>query len=53
MRTGHGDGEHLCRQADVLHGEGNTITEHVVFCTGMWDAATVARQKAEAPMIRW
>ena len=53
MRSGHGDGEHLCRQADVLHGDGSTITEHVVFCTGMWDASTIARQKAEAPMIRW
>lgn len=53
MHTGHGDSEHLCRQADVLHGNGSTITEHVVFCTGMWDAATIARQKAEAPMIRW
>ena len=53
MHTGHGDSEHLCRQADVLHGDGNAITEHVVFCTGMWDAATIARQKIEAPMVRW
>lgn len=53
MHTGHGDSEHLCRQADVLHGDGHTITEHVVFCTGMWDAATIARQKSEAPMSRW
>ena len=53
MHAGHGDSEHMCRQADVLHGDGSTITEHVVFCTGMWDAATIARQKAEAPMIRW
>ena len=22
MHTGHGDGEHLCRQADILHGDG-------------------------------
>ncbi|MGH9085671.1 MAG: nuclear transport factor 2 family protein [Acidimicrobiales bacterium] len=53
MHTGHGDNEHLCREADVLHGDGTKITEHVVFCTGMWDAATIARQKAEAPMVRW
>jgi SnoaL-like domain len=53
MHTGHGDGEHLCRQADILHGDGERITEHVVFCGGMWDAATIARQKAEAPMIHW
>lgn len=53
MHVGHGDSEHLCRQVDILHGSGGRITEHVVFCTGMWDAATIARQKAEAPMIRW
>jgi hypothetical protein len=53
MHSGHGDSEHLCRQADVLHGDGSRITEHVVFCTGMWDAATIARQQREAPMIRW
>jgi hypothetical protein len=53
MYTGHGDREHLCRQVDILHGDGAAITEHVVFCGGMWDAATIARQKAEAPMIRW
>jgi hypothetical protein len=53
MHAGRGEREHLCRQADVLHGDGERITEHVVFCTGMWDAATIARQKAEAPMIRW
>jgi hypothetical protein len=53
MHTGRGDGEHLCRQVDILHGDGTRITEHVVFCGGMWDAATIARQKAEAPIVRW
>jgi hypothetical protein len=53
MHTGHGDGEHLCRQADILHAGAGKITEHVVFCGGMWDAATIARHKTEAPMIRW
>ncbi|MGH9135900.1 MAG: hypothetical protein ACRD0G_02500 [Acidimicrobiales bacterium] len=52
MHVGHCDSEHLCRQADVLLGDGDKITEHVVFCTGMWDAATIARQQAEAPMVR-
>jgi SnoaL-like domain len=53
MHTGRGESEHLCRQVDILHGDGSRITEHVVFCGGMWDAATIARQKAEAPIIRW
>lgn len=53
MRAGRGDEEILCRQVDILHGDGNAITEHVCFCGGVWDPATIARQKAEAPIIRW
>jgi hypothetical protein len=25
MHTGHGDSEHLCRQVDILHGDGATF----------------------------
>lgn len=53
MHTGEGDNEHLCRQVDILHGDGERISEHVVWCGGMWDAGTIARQRAEAPMVRW
>lgn len=28
------------------------ISQHVVYCPGEWDKATVEKQKAEAPMIR-
>ena len=31
---------------------GEAITEHVNYCTGIWDAATIARQAVEAPMVR-
>ena len=55
MRGGEPDSEHeyLCREVDVLHGDGERIHTHVISCTGLWDPATIARQKAEAPMVRW
>ena len=53
LRTDGDDGENLCREVDLLRLDDGHVTEHVIFCTGMWDAATVARQRAEAPIIRW
>jgi len=54
LRVGpEGAEEHLCREVDIFHTDGDRITEHVIWCTGMWDPATIARQKAEAPMVRW
>jgi hypothetical protein len=53
LRIAAPDGEHLCREIDIFHTDGDRITEHVIWCTGMWDPATIARQKAEAPMLRW
>lgn len=53
MHEGSPDDDHLCRQVDILHGDGQRVSEHVIWCTGMWDAPTIARQKAEAPMVRW
>jgi glycine/D-amino acid oxidase-like deaminating enzyme len=53
MHTSEGDNEQLCRQVDILHGDGARIHTHVVLCTGMWDPATIARQRTEAPMVRW
>jgi len=47
------DDDQLCRQVDILHGDGTRIQSHVIFCTGMWDQATIQRQRAEAPMVRW
>jgi hypothetical protein len=28
------------------------VTEHIGYCSGFWDAATIARQAVEAPMVR-
>jgi SnoaL-like domain len=53
LRIGDTDESGLCREVDILHTDGELITEHVIWCTGMWDADTIARQKAEAPMVRW
>jgi len=33
-------------------GAGGLVDEVVLYCTGPWDAETVARQAREAPMIR-
>ena len=53
IRIGDPQNEGLCREVDIFHTDGNLITEHVIWCTGMWDPATIARQQAEAPMICW
>jgi hypothetical protein len=47
----HGE-EHLWRSMHQLVVEGPLITEHVAYCSGIWDAATIARQQLEAPMVR-
>ena len=44
--------ERMWREAHVLHTDGTAITEHVNYCTGIWDAATIARHAVEAPMVR-
>ncbi len=47
------DGEEcLWREVHILHTDGAAITEHVGYCTGIWDAATIARQAVDAPMLR-
>jgi hypothetical protein len=43
--------EHLWREVHLFHTDGEAITEHVNYCTGIWDAATIARQAVEAPMV--
>ena len=49
MHTGHGDSEHLCRQVDILHGDGDKITEHVVFCGGMWTRRPSPARRPKLP----
>ena len=35
-----------------LRLEDGQIVEHVAYCSGVWDAETIARQAVEAPMVR-
>lgn len=52
VRFDHNGEERLWRDVHILHSDGEAITEHVIYCTGIWDAATIARQRVEAPMVR-
>lgn len=44
--------ERQWREVHLFHTDGAAITEHLNYCTGVWDAATIARQAVEAPMVR-
>ena len=44
--------ERLFREVHVFRTDGVAITEHADYCTGIWDAATIARQAVEAPMVQ-
>lgn len=45
------DGERLWREVHVVRTDGEAVVEHAVYCTGVWDAATIARHAVEAPMV--
>lgn len=44
--------EQESREIHVLHLAGETIAEHRIYCTGVWDRATMARHAAEALILR-
>jgi ketosteroid isomerase-like protein len=48
-----GGGECLWRAVDVFRLDGELIAEHKQYCTGTWSPEVIARQAAEAPMVRW
>lgn len=52
VRFHHDGEERLWREVHLFHTDGEAITEHVNYCTGIWDAATIARHAVEAPMVR-
>ena len=43
-------GELYSRQMHVMFADGDRVERHVMYCTGTWNAETVARQKSEAPI---
>jgi hypothetical protein len=52
-RLGEGDDAPLIREVNLVRVVDGRIAEHVIYCTGEWDAATIARQADQAPMVRW
>jgi ketosteroid isomerase-like protein len=48
FREGPG-GQHYSRSLHLLTVEDGRISEHVMYCTGQWDRATVERNRSEAP----
>ena len=42
----------LIRELWTVRTDGERITEWIMYCTGGWDADTITRQRAEAPMLR-
>ena len=53
MRFDGEDGEYLWRAVDIFRVDGDTVVEHSQYCTGCWAPGQIARQGAEAPMVRW
>ncbi|MFN2419330.1 MAG: nuclear transport factor 2 family protein [Candidatus Limnocylindria bacterium] len=47
------DGEYLWRCVDIFAVANSCITRHTQYCTGCWKPGDIARQAAEAPMVRW
>jgi hypothetical protein len=47
-----GDGRHLCRELHLLLGDERGIAEHRVYCTGVWDPATIERHRVEGTVVR-
>ena len=52
LRDGEGEQQVLVREVDIFRIEGDRIVEQTHYCPGVWDAETIARHRAEAPMVR-
>ncbi len=47
------EGEQLSRAVSIFRLAGDKIIEHSDYCCGAWTPADIARNKAEAPIVRW
>jgi hypothetical protein len=47
----HGE-DRMWREIVHFRVADDVVTEIVLYCSGIWDAATIARQAVEAPMLR-
>ncbi|MDP1820128.1 MAG: hypothetical protein Q8K58_09600 [Acidimicrobiales bacterium] len=52
VRFRHGTETRLWRDLHVLRCRDAKVVEHLVYCTGHWDAATIARHGVEANLVR-
>ena len=52
VRARRGDDTVQWRDIHVLRVRDGKVAEHVTYCIGHWDAATIAAQDADAPMVR-
>lgn len=52
VRFRHGTETRLWRDLHVLRCRDGLVVEHLAYCTGHWDAATIARHGAEAHLVR-
>lgn len=47
------DGEpRMIREAWLIRTDGELVSELTIYCTAMWDAAAIARNRAEEPLLR-
>jgi ketosteroid isomerase-like protein len=46
-------GEYLWRAVDIFTLAGGKVTNHSQYCTGCSTPQDIARQRVEAPMVRW
>ena len=42
----------MWREIHLFRTRDGRIVEHTIYCTGVWDAETIARQATEASMVR-
>ncbi len=47
------DGEQLSRAVSIFRLDGDQIIEHSDYCCGAWTPEDIARNQAEAPIVRW
>ena len=47
------DGEQLSRAVSIFRLAGDRIVEHSDYCCGAWTPQDIAKNKAEAPIVRW
>ena len=47
------DGEQLSRGVSIFRITDDAVIEHVEHCGGNWTPSDIARNQAEAPIVRW